>query len=370
MARTLRWLVLGFVIGASCRGGGATPRSPVARSVSPATVATSPAVARPIIDVTARPGLAVQVYAGRVDAGTLCWTFVTRGRASHGQPELVLSVVRRTLERERQPPADGFRILAEIAASPDVAAGTAHALAQPAFGERGRVEVIAVLADAPPAIPVPAGALTLMPATTAEAALVRQLGAARWTAMLAWRTGSVDVPWWFERDRPATLTDDDVTRTAWRDAVAVHAGDVTAAVVLDADPPPRAQLAGTWHLGVSRRDAGAFAAALAAVGDAPVLFALAQDPAATARLAWVPGQASAPVVARARTTGAPRVAANLLAVRVEEGRRGALLLEDGLVLFLSPAQRDAAVAALQRGVAPTSGTPTSAPLMPWQIDLR
>jgi hypothetical protein len=130
------------------------------------------------------------------------------------------------------------------------------------------------------------------------------------------------------------------------------------------------ELAGTWHVGVSRRDAGAFAAALAAVGDAPVLFALAPDPAATARLAWIPGQASAPVVARARTAGAPRVAANLLAVRVDAGRRGVLLLEDGPVLFLSAAQRDAAVAALQRGDAPTSGAPTSAPLMPWQIDLR
>lgn len=367
MARTPRWLVLGFVIGASCAGS-ATPRSPT--TTSPATIATAPAPVRPIITVTARPGLTVQVYAGRIDAGTRCWTFVTRGRADRGQRELVLSVVRRALDRERQPPADAFRLLAELAAAPDVAAGSAHTLARPGLGRRDLVAVIAIPAHAPPEVPLPADALTLVPATAAEAALVRQLGATRWTAMRAWRAGVVDAPWWFDRDRPATLTDDDLTRTAWRDAVAARAGELTAAVVLDADPPPHAQLAGTWHLGVPRADAPAFAAALAPVGDAPVLFALAPDPAATARLAWVPGQTSAPVVARPPGADAPRVAANLLAVRVDAARRGVLLLEDGLVLFLSPAQRDAVVAALQRGDAPTSGAPTSAPLMPWQIDLR
>lgn len=332
--------------------------------------ATAPAPARPITDVSALSGLAVQVYASRVDADTLCWSFVTRGRASRGQPELVLSVVRRTLDRARQPPADGFRILAEVAARPAVDAGTAHALTRPALGRRDLVEVIAVAAAAPPEVPVPAGALTLLPVTAAEAAVVRRFGPARWTSMLGWRAGSVDVPWWVDRDRPATLVDDDLTRTAWRDAVAVRGAALTAAVVLDANPPSRAQLAGTWHLGVPRAQARDVAAALAAVGDAPVLFALVPDPDATARLAWVPGQASAPVAARASAAGAPRVAANLLAVRVEEGRRGALVLEDGVVLFMSPAQRDAAVAALRRGEAPASGAPTSASLMPWRIDLR
>lgn len=368
MARTPRRLVIGFAIGASCAGGGATPSSPT-EPVAMVPAATAPAPARPITDVSALPGLAVQVYASRVDADSLCWTYVTRGRASRGQPELVLSVVRRTLDREHQPPPDGFQILAEVAAMPSVDAGTAHALTRPALGRRDLVEAIAVAAPAPPEVPVPAGALTLLPATAAEAAVVRRFGAARWTSMLGWRAGSVDVPWWVDRDRPATLADDDLTRTAWRDGVAVRGADLTAAVVLDANPPSRAQLAGTWHLGVPRAQARDVAAALAAVGDAPVLFALVPDPDATARLAWVPGQASAPVAARA-SAGAPRVAANLLSVRVEEGRRGALLLEDGVVLFMSPAQRDAAVAALLRGEAPASGAPTAGPLMPWRIDLR
>lgn len=369
MARTPRWWVIGFAITASCAAGSATTRPPPAPTAPP-PVATAPAPARLITDVTALPGLAVRVYAGRVDAGTLCWTFVTRGRASRGQPELVLSVARRAVDRERQPPPDAFRILAEIAARPAVDAGTAHALTRPALGRRDLVEVIAVAAQAPPEVPLPARALTLLPATAAEAAVVRQFGAARWTAMLGWRAGSVEVPWWTDRDRPPTLSDDDVPRTAWRDVAAARAVDLTASVVLDANPPPGAQLAGTWHLGVPRAQARDLAAALAAVGDAPVLFALVPDPDATARLAWVPGQASAPVAARTPTAGAPRVAANLLAVRVEDGRRGVLLLEDGVVLFLSPAQRDAAVAALRRSEAPASGLPTSASLMPWRIDLR
>ena len=45
-------------------------------------------------------------------------------------------------------------------------------------------------------------------------------------------------------------------------------------------------------------------------------------------------------------------------------------IEDGVVLFLSPAQREAAVAALLRGEAPASGAPTGGPFMPWRFDVR
>ena len=345
---------------------GCTPRR-----VSPLAPPTTEPPASLLTEVTPVPGLAIRVYAGRVDAGTVCWTFVTSGRARQGRPELVLSVVRRPLDHVRRPPADAYRLLAEVAAEPDVAAWGVLPLAHPALGQADRVAVVATPAQAPAGVPLPPGALALLPVTATEAAVVRQFGAARWLAMRGLRADAVAAPWWFDRDRPPVVTTDDLPRTRWRADTAVRLPDLTAAVVLDPAPSPGANLAGTWHLALPRDRAVDLADALARIPlDGHVVLALTPDPDATARLAWQPGHLDAPVVGRPPVAGPPRVGASVLELRVEASVRGAMVLEDGVVVVLSPAQRDAAVAALRRGAVPTSGAPTLAMLMPWRVDWR
>jgi hypothetical protein len=374
----LRVVIVSVALAAACGGPGTSappPRSPAAPA------AEQPAL-RSIATVDTQQGAKVAVYASALYDGTPCWTFVTAGLAAKQHPELVLSLAMRKGEVAGRYPSAAVELLGELAAA--LPARTRldpwQSLTLPS-GMLGRADLIgvaAVPAIGPAGLKPPPGAVTLLLLTAEETDVARDHGAARVAAMIGHHYRFYPTAWWNDRDRPSLVTRAQLATSALAGSTGIRVAGLTTVFELAAAPEvakaldkpglPEAttRLDGMLHVRVAPEAAPDLARALRGLTPDRVALALLKpDPLAGGRFVWVPGETSPQVITGPGFTG--RVTGSFLAIGLDPSATRAVLVEDGAVLTLTPAVRDAVAQALdgRRAYGPTS----AAGSLPWIVEV-
>ncbi len=328
-------------------------------------------------------GATFEVYAATLPDGGACWTYVSRGLAQAGRPELVMTVVARTDEDITRPPQESIAFLSAAAAVP--ASGAAlttwswRELAPGLFGRDDLMAVAAVPARAPEGIAVPAGALTLVPLTHDELTVIQAHGVPRVANMLAWAQRQHPAPWWIERDRPTVVTEAQFAREAWGTTTARYEAGITLLLDVHGEPVllPRSRkapggwyLEGTWRLRVTPASAAVLADYLKRLSvRSSTTIALAPDELSRASFVWIPGPGGpgGPQLFGNKTESQPAVV--LVGFVPMKVHTGAQLFDDGVIIWLSWDQRDALVSALTSGQDVTI-EPATEGMTPWRLEWK
>lgn len=267
-----------------------------------------------------------------------CRSFVTRGLAAHGQPEMVLTLRENTgvaqdvLHRKLASLFARFRGLAEEGRTVDVGDVTI-------FGEHRLFPGMHVLytpASPLPGLPVPADALSLLLITDRELELVQRCGPARLMTALGRAHSHYPCPSWSDIHRP----------------------ELPVAAMLEASLLPRVSHSRVWSARVVKEDRDVvlrvapgqhlqFRELYAQLPDGTQPFALLTglDGAADGCLTWEPGQ-TRPVAITPPGRGGERVCGCFLLVLPGMEQEEARLHEDGFIWSLSAASTRALWTAL------------------------
>ncbi len=351
--------------------GAATGSPSPAGSVEPVLRASTVAGAR---------GTSIHVYAGRIYDGTQAVTLVTEGLVKFDHPELVLSVTARSNAELERNLLGALTLIKDLTAvvptqvrlDPWTSAGFASGV----LGRDDLLGLAAVPAEAARGIPLPARAVTLLVLTRAETAVALRFGAARVAAMLGQRYRYYPAPWWLDVDRPAVVEEADLDATIlaereWPQVVglryvfelaAAPTGTTTADGLLESSAP----MHGRVRLRLTAAAAAAITDGLRRTPPLSATFALVvPDDSAGAHAVW-----HLRVDRLDMITGpdlADTITGNFVGLLVADGHHGARLIEDGLVITLSSAERDRLVAALARGGSFAPDPPTDE-MAPWQLE--
>lgn len=352
-----------------CASGGGAPAVVAPRAAGEGEAAaprTQPGLPTPtfVRAIEVAPAGRIDVYDAHLDDGRRCWTFITSGRAASGRPELVLSVLADATP-DASPPADAAATLlgSVMRASSDPFVLGAWDSASVSAGLFGRADfdgVAAIPAAGPVGVALPKGALSVLLLTSRETEVAAALGATRVLGRLGQRERFYPAPWWNDLARTSVVADGDLAASAWSRFSRQRAPGVRTQLVLakpmgitrTADDPlgsGHGSTEGTLYLGVSAARASALADLLAqAPPGGTISLVIAPDETADSRLVW--GSSS-----RLETIGGPGGAATitsgLLLLGIDDPDRGAGVVEDGFVIILSRADRDALVAAIRTGAA-------------------
>jgi hypothetical protein len=357
-----------LVIVAACAGGSAGPM-PVAPAAGPAV--PSPGRVRPLLPkpvfvnaIDLAPAGRIELYAAHLDDGRRCWTFVTAGRAATGRPELVLSVLADPTP-DAPPPLDAaVALLGSMMRSPTDAfvLGAWDSASVPVglFGRADLDGIAAIPAAGPQGVPLPSGALTVVLLTSQETEVAAALGATRVLGRLGQHERFYPAPWWNDLARTSSVVDGELAASAWAGFAQQRAPGVRAQLVLAApmgltrtaeDPlgTGHGSAEGTLFVGVERARAAEFARLLAQARPGTGLaLVIAPDATADSRLVW---GATARIETIGGPAGAATITSGLLLLGLDDQRRGGGIVEDGFVIILSGAERDALVAAIRAGTA-------------------
>lgn len=340
--------------------------------------ATEPA--RLVKTIDGARGTTIHVYLGRIYDGTPVVTLVTEGLTAFDHPELLLSVTARSKDELGQVLPGALSLVqgltASVPAQVRLDPWMSASLGSGVLGRDDLVGLAAVPAEAAPGVVVPARAVALLVLTRAETEAARRFGAARVAAMIGQRYRYYPTAWWLDVDRPTVVGDADLDTTVlagreWPRLAGLHyvyelAAAPTPTSTTAGLPEGSAPMRGRVHLRLTAAAATALGDGLRGAPASTAAFALvAPDDSAGARAVWKPGADRLEVI-----TGpglADTITGNFVGVIVDDGRHGARLFEDGLVIAVSPAERDRLVGALGRGGRFAPDPPTDE-LAPWQLE--
>lgn len=361
--------VVSLVVAACSSGPRPTaPAAPPPSTATPAPArpARAPVPARLLATVDAPVGdVRVAIYAGEIYDGRRCWTFVTDGLLRRLHPEIVLTILQRAADDPARYPDDVVELLGQIATVvPTRTRFDAWGSGTVGSGLLGRDDVIglaAIPAEAPAGVDVPRTAVTLLPLTRDETEVARLYGAPRVAAVLGQHERYYPTISWFDRDRATSITAADVTTTVLDGMPGVRWPDIS--ILLDV-----AELGN--YAGATLRvrvEPGAIPrlVELLRSGDGrggSALLLLEPDELAGNRLVWLAGSQEPGAI-----HGPPsrRITGNFLVLTVG-AERGSSLVEDGVVLNLTVADRDAVVAALEAGRDHVAGGKLN---RPWTVEI-
>lgn len=371
--------LMAMVVG--CASGGGVPAVVAPRSAGQGAVAAPrlpPRLPAPTfvraIDVT--PAGRIDVYDAHLDDGRRCWTFITAGRAASGRPELVMSVLADP-GPDAAPPADAAATLlgSVMRASSDPFVLGAWDSASVSAGLFGRADfdgVAVIPAAGPVGVVLPTGSLSVLLLTSRETEVAAALGATRVLGRLGQRERFYPAPWWNDLARTSVVADGDLAASAWSRFARQRAPGVRTQLVL-AEPMGLTRTAddplgsgdgsteGTLYVGASATRASALADLLAqAPSGGTIVLVIAPDAAADSRLVWSPTSRLETIGGQG---GAATITSGLLLLGLDEPDRGAGIVEDGFVIILSRAERDALVAAIRAHAA--YDAPRAAGHLPW-----
>jgi hypothetical protein len=185
--------------------------------------------------------------------------------------------------------------------------------------------------------------------------------------------------WWLDRDRPSVITRAQLASTGLAGMRGSRVVGITTVLEMGSAPletgaPDKCGLrdanlamsGATLHVRVTPETAGDFTKTLRSMGPGDTVLALlAPDPLAGGRFAWVPGAKSPQVITGPGFTG--RVTGSFLAIGIAARATTATLAEDGAILFLTPAERDAIVTAIDAGR--DHRRPAAGDSVAWAIEL-
>ncbi|OGN83997.1 MAG: hypothetical protein A2X23_03945 [Chloroflexi bacterium GWC2_73_18] len=286
-------------------------------------------------DATARvdlvPGrLAATVFVHAIDSreGRLdCWTYASRGLRSHGQKELVLTLVRRPDEAPDAYPRDPLDLFAAVL---DVAAGgrivdegDLTELGPAGFLGRPGIRALGYLRPDPPLVGTALQAILL---TDDERQVAQSHGLTRVAARLGDRYRHYPCPPWSERDRPSVITPGEAGGSLLERLARVG---VRGAAVL--------HLPGAIELSLPAEALPALRDGLPALPPAaPLALLTGFDQRANAWLAWAPQQHGPYAISPDGSDGS-RLGGCFCAFLPDQPGDGWQVFEDGLVVSLTPA---------------------------------
>jgi hypothetical protein len=336
--------------GAVSRPAPAPPAPAIAVTAAPPRPARVPVPARLLETVDAAlGGIRIAVHAGEVFDGRRCWTFVTEGLVRRDHPELVLSILMRDGDDPALYPTSVVLLLSALGAMvPDQQRfdpWNSATLGTGLFGRDDVIGIAAIPAEGPSGLDLPDPAVSLMPLTRDETEVARRYGAGRVAGMLGKRERFFPTVWWFDRDRPTVIADEDVGKSALADLTGKRWRGIT--ILLDlADTMSfhgfllrvRVQPHAVPDLVRLLRTAGP--------GGGTALLLLGPDELAGTRMVWEPGEELP-----AGIFGPPsrRASGNHLVLAVGGVDVLPRILEDGVLVRMTLAERDALVAALEAG---------------------
>jgi hypothetical protein len=352
------------LLAAACGARGTAP--PVAPAAdAPAAPARPVIPPRHLATIELAADVRLAIHAASLADGTPCWIFVTDGLAGRAHPELVLSITERADDVTDRYPADAVALLRGLASAlPDSTRLDPYQSGTLGVAILGRSDLnglVAVPAEGPPGLELPAGAVTLLPLTRDETEVARDYGGLRITSALGLYYRYYPTAWWVDRDRPSVVPAGKAHATSLAGTSPRRAAGITFLFAFEEPPEiaagedargmPHAQgriAGGTLRVRITdaaRHEVVGMLRELGTAADALLL--LEPDPHAGGRLVWGPDR-DAPHVISGR--GFTRlITGSFLALVVSPDADGASLLEDGAALMMTPAERDAVVAALDAG---------------------
>lgn len=302
--------------------------------------------------------MSIAVHVAALPDGRPCWTFVTTGMTAKRHPELILSVVMREDEVAARYPADAIELLGTLAdAIPDqlrMDPWMSVTFQGALFGSQW-TGIAAVPAAGPVGLELPDDAVALQLLTAGETVEAREHGAVRVTAMLGRHERFYPTAWWFDRDRPDLLTRAQAASSKLAGMRGVRVDGLTTVFELPSTPVRTtgndgvgALTGGRLRVRVTAEAAPDLARALRGLSpDDGLLAIVVPDEQAGGQFVWTPGAQDAQVISGPGFTG--RISGSFLGILVSDRRTGSTLLEDGAMLGITPAVRDAVATALEAG---------------------